>query len=253
MRDFALSGGAAAHEVEAIADQIGIDLDRPAATASGGERRRAAIARALALDPDVLLLDEPTNHLDLAGIEWLEDWLGRYTGAFIVISHDRTFLTRLTRSTFWLDRGQLRRAEVGYGGFEAWTEKVYEEEARNAERLDAKLKLELHWLQRGVTARRRRNQGRLAKLDEMRAARAAMLGPAGTAKLALADRRDPLEDGDRGGSGDQALMASASIVRDFSLAHPARRPDRRGRRERHRQDHLAEAAHRRDRAGRRRR
>ncbi len=188
LRDFALAGpdAPAAHEVEAAASQIGLDLDRDAATASGGERRRAAIARAVAQNPDVLLLDEPTNHLDLAGIEWLEDWLGRYTGAFIVISHDRTFLTRLTRSTFWLDRGSLRRAEVGYGGFEAWTEKVYEEEARNAERLDAKLKLELHWLQRGVTARRRRNQGRLTKLHEMRAVRASMLGPAGTAKLALA-------------------------------------------------------------------
>ena len=188
LRDFALHGPdtPAPHEVDAIADQIGVDLDRPAATASGGERRRAAIARALAMDPDVLLLDEPTNHLDLAGIEWLEDWLGRYTGAFIVISHDRTFLTRLTKSTFWLDRGSLRRHEVGYGGFEAWTEQVYAEEARNAERLDAKLKLELHWLERGVTARRRRNQGRLAKLQEMRAARAAMLGPAGTAKLGLA-------------------------------------------------------------------
>ncbi len=187
LREFALSGDDAppAHEVEAIADQIGIELDRPAETASGGERRRAAIARALALQPDVLLLDEPTNHLDLAAIEWLEDWLSRYTGAFIVISHDRTFLTRLTRSSLWLERGSLRRAEVGYGGFEAWTEKVYEEEAKAADKLDAKLKLELHWLQRGVTARRRRNQGRLAKLHEMRASRAAMLGPAGTAKLGL--------------------------------------------------------------------
>ena len=134
---------------------------RPAATASGGERRRAAITRALAQKPDVLLLDEPTNHLDLGAIEWLEDWLKRFTGAFIVISHDRTFLTRLTRSCLWLDRGQLRRAEIGFGGFEAWTERVYDEEARAAEKLDAKLKLELHWLQRGVTARRRRNQGRL--------------------------------------------------------------------------------------------
>ena len=95
------------HEAAAIADQLGIDLSRPAATASGGERRRAAIARALAQNPDVLLLDEPTNHLDLAAIDWLEDWLKRFTGAFIVISHDRTFLTRLTRSCIWLDRGSL--------------------------------------------------------------------------------------------------------------------------------------------------
>ena len=174
-----------AHEAAAIADQLGIDLSRPTATASGGERRRAAIARALAQNPDVLLLDEPTNHLDLGAIEWLEEWLKRFTGAFIVISHDRTFLTRLTRSCIWLDRGSLRRAEIGFGGFEAWTERVYEEEARAAEKLDAKLKLELHWLQRGVTARRRRNQGRLTKLHEMRAQRAAMLGPSGAAKLAL--------------------------------------------------------------------
>ncbi|MGE5721103.1 MAG: ABC-F family ATP-binding cassette domain-containing protein [Sphingomonadales bacterium] len=187
LREFALSGADAppAHVVDAIATQIGVDLDRPGATASGGERRRAAIARALAQEPQVLLLDEPTNHLDLAAIEWLEDWLGRYTGAFVVISHDRTFLKRLTRSSLWLDRGQLRRAEIGFGGFEAWTERVYEEEARAAEKLDAKLKLELHWLQRGVTARRRRNQGRLAKLHEMRATRAAMLGPQGAAKLGL--------------------------------------------------------------------
>jgi len=174
------------HEAAAIADQLGVDLARPVATASGGERRRAAIARALAQRPDVLLLDEPTNHLDLKAIEWLEDWLKRFTGAFIVISHDRTFLTRLTNSCLWLDRGALRRAEIGFGGFEAWTERIYEEEARAAEKLDAKLKLELHWLQRGVTARRRRNQGRLAKLHELRAQRAAMLGSAGTAKLALA-------------------------------------------------------------------
>jgi len=187
LREFALSGADAppAHAVDAIATQIGVDLDRPSATASGGERRRAAIARALAQEPQVLLLDEPTNHLDLGAIEWLEDWLGRYAGAFIVISHDRTFLKRLTRSSLWLDRGQLRRAEIGFGGFEAWTERVYDEEARVAEKLDAKLKLELHWLQRGVTARRRRNQGRLAKLHQMRAARAAMLGPQGAAKLGL--------------------------------------------------------------------
>src|SRR5689334_12973518 len=204
------------HEAAAIADQLGIDLSRPTATASGGERRRAAITRALAQNPDVLLLDEPTNHLDLAAIEWLEEWLKRFSGAFIVISHDRTFLTRLTRSCIWLDRGQLRRAEIGFGGFEAWTERVYEEEARAAEKLDAKLKIELHWLQRGVTARRRRNQGRLAKLHEMRAQRAAMLGPAGSAKLALAKddvRSKTVIDADNVGKS----YGDRTIIRDFSL------------------------------------
>ena len=204
------------HEAAAIADQLGIDLSRPATTASGGERRRAAIARALAQDPDVLFLDEPTNHLDLGAIEWLEEWLKRFKGAFIAISHDRTFLTRLTRSCLWLDRGQLRRSEIGFGGFEAWTERVYDEEARVAEKLDAKLKIELHWLQRGVTARRRRNQGRLAKLNEMRAQRAAMLGSAGTAKLALA------KDDVRSKTVIEAAevwksFGDRAIVRDFSL------------------------------------
>jgi ATP-binding cassette subfamily F protein uup len=183
--DFAIHGddAPAQHEVEAIADQLGIDLSREAASASGGERRRAALCRALAMKPDLLLLDEPTNHLDLAAIDWLESWLQRYNGAFVVISHDRTFLTRLTNATLWLDRGGLRRKDIGFGGYEAWEEEVYAEEARAAQKLDAKLKIEAHWLERGVTARRKRNQGRLAKLWEMRATRAAMVGPQGAAKL----------------------------------------------------------------------
>ena len=216
--DWVLSGGDApeAHEAAAIADRIGIDLGRPAATASGGERRRAAIVRALAQNPDVLLLDEPTNHLDLGAIEWLEQWLGRFTGAFIVISHDRTFLKRLTTSCLWLDRGNLRRAEIGFGGFEAWMEKVYEEEARAAEKLDAKLAIELRWLERGVTARRRRNQGRLAKLQVMRSQRAAMLGAAGSVKLAIAKddvRSKAVIEADR----VSKAFGDRPIIRDFSL------------------------------------
>jgi ATP-binding cassette subfamily F protein uup len=133
-----------------------------------------------------------------------------------VISHDRTFLRRLTKSTIWLDRGQLRRAEIGFGGFDAWTEKVYEEEARSAEKLDAKLKLELHWLQRGVTARRKRNQGRLAKLHQMRAARAAMLGPAGTARLGLENddvKTKMVIDAEK----VTKRFGERVIIRDFSL------------------------------------
>ena len=218
LADWVLAGAdaPAAHEADAIAQQLGIDLARPAATASGGERRRAAIVRALAQSPDVLLLDEPTNHLDLAAIGWLEEWLKRFKGAFIVISHDRTFLARLTKSCLWLDRGQIRRAEIGFGGFEAWTESVYAEEARAADKLDAKLAIELHWLQRGVTARRRRNQGRLAKLQDMRAQRAAMLGAAGTAKLALA-KDDTKTKTVIDAENVTKSFGDRAIIRDFSL------------------------------------
>ncbi len=216
--DFTLSGDTPPprHAIEAIADQLGIDLAREAATASGGERRRAAICRALASEPDLLLLDEPTNHLDIDAIDWLESWLNRYNGAFVVISHDRTFLTRLTKQTLWLDRGSIRRNEVGFGGFDAWMEAVYAEEARAADKLDAKLKIEAHWLERGVTARRKRNQGRLSKLYEMRAERAAMVGPQGTAKLAMQSDGSKTKSVIVAAHVDKAF-GDRTVIRDFSI------------------------------------
>ncbi len=138
---------------------------------SGGEARRAAMARVLAPSPDILLLDEPTNHLDLPAIEWLESELNSLRSAMVLISHDRRFLERLSRATVWLDRGTTRRLEQGFSAFELWRDTILEQEELERHKLDRRIAMEEDWVRYGVTARRKRNQGRMARLGDLRTQR----------------------------------------------------------------------------------
>ncbi|MCA0424743.1 MAG: ATP-binding cassette domain-containing protein [Proteobacteria bacterium] len=151
-----------------LLESLGLSGDEDPARLSGGEARRAALARVLAPEPDILLLDEPTNHLDLPAIEWLEGELQRSKSAIVLISHDRRFLETLSRTTVWLDRGTTRRMDDGFGRFEAWRDAVLEEEERDQHKLERKIAMEMDWLRYGVTARRKRNVRRLGLLKDMR-------------------------------------------------------------------------------------
>jgi ATP-binding cassette subfamily F protein uup len=162
---------ASSHAAEAALAVFGLDPDRTPEALSGGEARRASLARAFAADPDILLLDEPTNHLDIVAIEELEQRIASFRGACLVISHDRRFLDRVSTSTLWLRQRRLLKLERGFASFEEWAESVEQEEARALARLETHLRTEEHWLQRGVTARRARNEGRRRKLEAMRADR----------------------------------------------------------------------------------
>ena len=181
------AGPRPAHAVEAALSLLRLDGGRDIASLSGGEQRRAALARVFVDPPDLLLLDEPTNHLDIATIRWLEEAVRRFAGAALIVSHDRTFLANVTNGILWLEGGRLRRSDRGFGTFDEWCEQVLNEEAREAQKLDSRLRDEARWLLRGVTARRRRNQGRLRKLEEMRAARAALLKDTGRIRATVED------------------------------------------------------------------
>lgn len=178
-------GEAEAWRVEAAAEGLKLRLDATPDKASGGERRRAALARLLAEAPELMLLDEPTNHLDIEAIAWLEGELSRMRAAYVLISHDRAFLNALSRGTLWLDRGQVRRQDKGFADFEAWRDKVWAEEDLQRHKLDRKIKSEARWAVEGISARRKRNQGRVRALQELRADRAGMIRRQGTAGMAL--------------------------------------------------------------------
>jgi ATP-binding cassette subfamily F protein uup len=181
-----LGPGDDGHQARYLLEQLGLDGSEDPARLSGGEARRAALARVLAPAPDILLLDEPTNHLDLTTIEWLERELLARRAALVTISHDRRFLANLSQSTVWLDRGNTRRIERGFASFEAWRDEVLAEEEREQHKLGREIVAEEHWLRYGVTGRRKRNIRRLGNLQALREARRTHRAAAGKATLAAA-------------------------------------------------------------------
>ncbi len=182
-----LAPGDDAHRARYLLEHLGLTGDEATGRLSGGEARRAALARVLAPRPDILLLDEPTNHLDLDAIEWLEAELAGIGAALVLVSHDRRFLATLSRATVWLDRGSTRRLDRGFAAFEAWRDEALEQEERERHKLDRKIVREAHWLRYGVTARRKRNQRRLARLHAMRAERREARRAVGAVKMAPVD------------------------------------------------------------------
>ncbi len=174
------------HQAAAMLDRVKLDGAQRMGSLSGGEARRAALARTLAGEPEVLLLDEPTNHLDLPTILWLEASLKASPAAILAVSHDRTFLAGLTRRTFWLERGLLRVNDQGFADFDDWALRLAREAEGAARRLGQQLKADQRWLVRGITARRRRNQGRLARLESLREERRVLLAGRVRAKLTTA-------------------------------------------------------------------
>lgn len=185
--DYAASGLSEAerYRIEMVAEGLKFRPDAPVATASGGERRRAALAKLLAEAPELMLLDEPTNHLDVQAIGWLEDYLRDTRTAYVLISHDRAFLRHLTQAVLWIDRGQVRRLEKGFEHFEDWRETLWAEEDEARHKLDRKIKAEAKWAVEGISARRKRNMGRVRALQALRAERAGQIRRQGAALMEL--------------------------------------------------------------------
>jgi ATP-binding cassette subfamily F protein uup len=219
VRDYVAAGLGPAddpHRASYLLDHLGLTGDEAPATLSGGEARRAALARVLAPQPDIMLLDEPTNHLDLSTIEWLEEELSRSPSAIILISHDRRFLDRVSRATVWLDRGRTQRLDRGFGHFEEWRDRLLEEEEKEQHKLGRQIVREEHWLRYGVTARRKRNMRRLGELQEMRARHRGHKGPEGAAAMKASDAAESgklvIE-----AKGISKSFGDLAVVRDFSI------------------------------------
>ena len=225
-------------------EQLGLTGQEDPAHLSGGEARRASLARVLAPSPDILLLDEPTNHLDLTTIEWLERDLDARRTALVIISHDRRFLSTLSRSTVWLDRGCTRRIERGFAHFEEWRDMLLAEEEREQHKLDRKIVAEEHWMRYGVTGRRKRNMRRVGQLQALREARRSYRAAAGDATI-TAGAAAPSGALVIEAKGIGKSYGGASDRQRLLDPHPARRPHRHRRAERQRQDHADQHADRR--------
>ncbi|WP_370241062.1 ABC-F family ATP-binding cassette domain-containing protein [Pararhodobacter marinus] len=216
--DYALSqlDPSESYRVEIAAEGLGFDPAVAIATASGGERRRAALAKLLAEAPELMLLDEPTNHLDIQAIRWLEERLKETRAAFVMISHDRAFLNALSRAMLWVDRGQVRRLDQNFAAFEEWRDKIWADEDEARHKLNRKIKHEAKWAVEGISARRKRNMGRVRALQDLRAERAAQIRRQGTAAMAF-------EAGPQSGklvaeaTGISKSFDGTPIVRDLSL------------------------------------
>ena len=204
------------HLIEMTRKSLKIDLGIYISDSSGGERRRAALTKLIAGDHDLMLLDEPTNHLDLEAIEWLESELKSSSKSFVIISHDRMFLSNLTNDTVWVDRGKARRCSVGFGGFEEWRDKVWQEEDDKIHKLNRKILSESRWAVEGISARRKRNQGRLKNLQKLRDQKNSYIPRVGKANMILASEKK---------SGQSVVdakninknFASKCIIKDFSI------------------------------------
>lgn len=204
------------HLIEMTSQNLGVDLEASIAASSGGERRRAALTKLIAGSHDIMLLDEPTNHLDVEAIEWLETELKYSSKSFVIISHDRAFLSNLTNDTIWVDRGKARRCSVGFGGFEAWRDKVWREEDEKMHKLKRKILSESRWAVEGISARRKRNQGRLRNLEKLREQKTSHIFREGTANMKFVSEKK---------SGQLVIdaknltknFANKSIINNFSI------------------------------------
>ena len=204
------------YKLEAFSSGLKLNLDSPVVSASGGEKRRASLAKLLAEEPEVMLLDEPTNHLDIEAISWLEAELKRVKSAFILISHDRTFLSALSKSTVWIDRGETRRQNKSFGAFEDWRDRLWEEEDVARHKLNQKIKTEARWAVEGISGRRKRNMGRVRALKSLRSDRSSQIIRQDVASMVLETNTK---------SGRQTIVANKisksfennQIITDFSL------------------------------------